>query len=85
MIIAVQSPEDRSQRPSAEELGKSKWMKSVAKTPLSVLRDLIVRYDNFIAEKGPRASLSVPLEWEEDEGQEYASIYKFIEHFLIFL
>ena len=45
-------------------------MKSVAKTPLSVLRDLIVRYDNFIAEKGPRASLAVPLEWEEDEGQE---------------
>lgn len=56
-----------SERPTAEELGKSKWIKTAAKTPVSVLRDLIIRYDNFIAEKGPRASLAVPLDWEEDE------------------
>ncbi|KAF7315354.1 STE/STE20/YSK protein kinase [Mycena indigotica] len=55
--------ESPSERLPADELSKTKWIKSVAKTPTNVLQELVRRLDQ--AEK--RASLAEPLAWEADE------------------
>ena len=54
------------QRPSADELSKSKWVKA-AKAPISVLKDLITQYDAWHQAGGTRASIADPLSWEEEE------------------
>ncbi|KAI0823446.1 hypothetical protein BC628DRAFT_1384891 [Trametes gibbosa] len=59
-----ESPSDRL---SAEELLKTKWIQAVRKTPLATLRDLILRYDSWIKGGGSRASMAAPLPWEEEE------------------
>ncbi|KAJ8507921.1 hypothetical protein ONZ45_g9764 [Pleurotus djamor] len=55
-----ESPEERL---PAEELSKTKWIKSVAKTSVSILKELVLR----LQQAGPRASLAEPLAWEEEE------------------
>ncbi|KAF8637070.1 hypothetical protein AX17_003089 [Amanita inopinata Kibby_2008] len=55
--------ESPSERLSAEELGKARWMKSVAKVGVSILIDLILR----LQQAGRRDSLATALEWEKDE------------------
>ncbi|KDQ21361.1 hypothetical protein BOTBODRAFT_25796 [Botryobasidium botryosum FD-172 SS1] len=47
-------------RPSSDELAKSKWIKAATKTPVSILRDLITRYESWQAGGGVRASLAGP-------------------------
>lgn len=54
----------------AEELSKAKWIKASAKTPVSVLKELIARYESWQRGGGIRASLAEPLAWEEDEENE---------------
>ncbi|PBL01703.1 Pkinase-domain-containing protein [Armillaria gallica] len=52
-----------SERSSADELSKAKWMKSNAKVPNSILQEAVRR----LHQAGPRASLAGPLAWEVDE------------------
>ncbi|KAK0455689.1 Pkinase-domain-containing protein [Desarmillaria tabescens] len=52
-----------SERSSADELYKAKWMKSNAKVPNSILQEAVRR----LHQAGPRASLAGPLAWEIDE------------------
>ncbi|KAG9316533.1 kinase-like domain-containing protein [Chiua virens] len=59
-----ESPNDRL---SADELSKTKWIKSTSKTNISVLRELILRYDAWVQSGGARASLAEPLDWEGEE------------------
>ncbi|RDB16854.1 Serine/threonine-protein kinase KIC1 [Hypsizygus marmoreus] len=55
--------ESPAERLPAEELAKSKWIKSVSKVSVSTLKDLILRLEQV----GRRASLAEPLDWEEEE------------------
>jgi len=66
-----ESPNDRL---SADELAKTKWIKSAAKVNLSVLRELILRYDAWIQSGGSRASLAEPLDWESEEMKDLQKI-----------
>lgn len=51
------------QRLPADELARTRWIKSISKVAVSVLKDLILR----LQQAGPRASLAEPLDWEEGE------------------
>lgn len=42
----------------------------MAKEKVSVLRDLILRYDAWMQNGGSRASLADPLDWEQEEHNE---------------
>jgi hypothetical protein len=55
---------------SADELFKTKWMKSVTKMPVSLLIDLVSR----LHQAGPRDSLLEPLDWEMDEQMERSAV-----------
>lgn len=50
--------EEPSDRLSAEELGKTKWIKGQAKTPLTVLSELITKYQVWKEQGGQRMSLA---------------------------
>ncbi|EMD37450.1 hypothetical protein CERSUDRAFT_50694 [Gelatoporia subvermispora B] len=67
-----ESPGDRL---PADELSKTKWIKLVAKTPVTLLKDLILRYDAWIQGGGTRTSVAEPLAWEEEEARECAIHY----------
>ncbi|CAD6900094.1 unnamed protein product [Tilletia controversa] len=56
-FIAACLNEEPSERPSAEELGKLKWIKSTSKTTTAVLRDLIQSYNSWTKTGGMRMSL----------------------------
>lgn len=58
------------QRLTAEELGRTKWIKATAKEKISVLRDLILRYDAWMQSGGTRQSIAEPLDWEKEEENE---------------
>ncbi|KAH0827791.1 kinase-like domain-containing protein [Lanmaoa asiatica] len=58
-----ESPNDRL---SADELAKTKWIKSASK--------LILRYDAWVQSGGSRASLAEPLDWEGDEKKDLQEI-----------
>ncbi|KAG6868923.1 hypothetical protein C0993_007697 [Termitomyces sp. T159_Od127] len=62
-FIAMCLKESPAERSPADELSKSKWIKSVAKVSVSFLKDLVVRFE----QAAKRASLAEPLDWEEDE------------------
>ncbi|KAJ7072419.1 Pkinase-domain-containing protein [Mycena amicta] len=55
--------ESPSQRLPADELSKSKWIKSVSKIPTNILQELVRRLEQVER----RASLAEPLDWEADE------------------
>lgn len=55
------------QRLSAEELLKTKLMRSITKTPVSILTDLITRYESWVKEGNTRTSVVGDLAWEEEE------------------
>ena len=55
------------QRPTADELSKSKWIRSASKLPMVILRELIVRYVSWIQQGGQRHSI-VGLDGGPDEG-----------------
>ncbi|KAJ6586809.1 Pkinase-domain-containing protein [Mycena vulgaris] len=58
--------ESPAERLPAEELAKTKWIKSVSKVATSILQDVIRRLEQV----GRRASLAEPLDWEADEERE---------------
>ena len=58
------------QRLSADELSKTKWIVNVRKVPNTVLKDLILRYEAWTKGGGTRASMALPLPWEEEEERE---------------
>ncbi|KAH9858929.1 hypothetical protein C2E23DRAFT_768667 [Lenzites betulinus] len=62
-----ESPNDRL---SADDLLKTKWIQAVRRTPVTTLKDLILRYDAWIKGGGSRASMAAPLPWEEEEERE---------------
>lgn len=68
------------QRLPADELAKTKWIKSVSKTPVSMLKELIIRYDTWIQGTGPRASLAGLLPWEEEEERYVEELFETILH-----
>lgn len=72
---------DMTQRLPADELVKSKWIKSVSKVGVAILKDLILR----LQQAGRRASLAEPLEWEEDEERECVYVDCSMLQYLTFL
>ncbi|GAA5957989.1 hypothetical protein JCM3765_006225 [Sporobolomyces pararoseus] len=52
---------DPTNRPTADELSKSKWIKSASKLPMVLLRELIVRYVSWIQSGGQRTSIVGPI------------------------
>ncbi|KAF8322194.1 Pkinase-domain-containing protein [Clavulina sp. PMI_390] len=55
------------ERPSAEELSKSKWIKSSKGTPVSYLRELLKLYENWARQGGTRQSLAGgDFDWEAE-------------------
>ncbi|RPD53514.1 Pkinase-domain-containing protein [Lentinus tigrinus ALCF2SS1-6] len=69
-FVAACLRESPSDRLSADELLKTKWIVSVRKVPLTTLKDLILRYDAWTKGGGTRASMAAPLPWEEEEERE---------------
>ncbi|KAJ7132870.1 Pkinase-domain-containing protein [Mycena crocata] len=58
--------ESPSERLPAEELAKTKWIKSVSKVSTAILQEPVRRLE----QAGRRASLAEPLDWEADEERE---------------
>ncbi|GAA5911119.1 hypothetical protein JCM8208_000282 [Rhodotorula glutinis] len=56
---------DPSERPTADELSKSKWIRSASKLSMVILRELIVRYVSWIQSGGQRHSI-VGLDGADD-------------------
>ncbi|GAA5853960.1 hypothetical protein JCM8547_008170 [Rhodosporidiobolus lusitaniae] len=50
---------DPTSRPTADDLSRSKWIKSASKLPMVLLRELIVRYVSWIQSGGQRTSIVV--------------------------
>lgn len=48
---------DPAERPTADELARSKWIRSAGKLPMALLRELIVRYVQWIQGGGQRMSI----------------------------
>lgn len=65
-FVAACLKESPAERPSADELSRSKWIKS-SKAPVSVLKELLVQYDAWMQAGGTRASIAGNLPWEEEE------------------
>ncbi|KAG2150611.1 kinase-like domain-containing protein [Suillus clintonianus] len=63
-----------SERFSADELIRTKWMKSVSKANVSALRELILRYDAWMQNGGTRNSLVEPLDWENEEKKDLQGV-----------
>ncbi|KAN0102460.1 hypothetical protein V8E52_011920 [Russula decolorans] len=59
----TESPSDRL---PAEELLKTKWIKSSSKTPVAILKDVLSRYDTWIRSGSKPSDLSEPLPWERE-------------------
>ncbi|KZT28924.1 Pkinase-domain-containing protein [Neolentinus lepideus HHB14362 ss-1] len=57
-------------RLTADELSKMKWIKAVSKVPVSTLRVLVTHYEEWLETGGSRASLAQPLDWEAEESRE---------------
>lgn len=65
-FMAMCLRESPAERLPADELSKSKWIKSVAKVSVSLLKDLVLRFE----QAAKRASLAEPLDWEAEEEQD---------------
>ncbi|KIP04846.1 hypothetical protein PHLGIDRAFT_108991 [Phlebiopsis gigantea 11061_1 CR5-6] len=69
-----ESPNDRL---SADDLLKTKYMKTFIKSPpVTILKELIIRYEAWLSTGGSRASVAGPLSWEEDEERECVTMSK---------
>ncbi|KAK4051572.1 kinase that interacts with cdc31p [Microbotryomycetes sp. JL201] len=49
---------DPTSRPTADELARHKWIKAASKVPMTIMRELINRYVNWVQRGGQRASLA---------------------------
>ncbi|KAF7792280.1 hypothetical protein EIP86_003316 [Pleurotus ostreatoroseus] len=72
-FIAMCLKEMPSERATADDLLKTKYMKSVSKAAVTILKELLVRYDSWIQSGGSRASMADPLPWEQEEREGYRS------------
>lgn len=54
-------------RLSADELMKTRWIKSSAKIPVASLKVLVTQYEDWLQTGGSRTSLAQPLDWEAEE------------------
>ncbi|BGP03878.1 Serine/threonine-protein kinase KIC1 [Rhodotorula toruloides] len=61
---------DPTNRPTADELSKSKWIKSASKLPMVLLRELIARYVSWIQSGGQRTSIVGGLNGSEELARE---------------
>ncbi|GAA5902415.1 uncharacterized protein JCM6883_001402 [Sporobolomyces salmoneus] len=59
---------DPTNRPTADELSRTKWIKSASKLPMVLLRELIVRYVSWIQSGGQRTSIVGTLPGMEGGG-----------------
>ena len=57
---------DLLQRLPAEDLLKTRWIKTASKTPITILKDLLLRYNNWIRTGSKLSDLSEPLPWERE-------------------
>ncbi len=57
---------DVLQRLPAEDLLKTKWIKSASKTSITILKDLLLRYDTWVKAGSKPSDLSEPLPWEKE-------------------
>lgn len=57
ITYVARASSDLLQRATAEELTKTKWIKSVAKMSVSVLKDLIGQYEAWARAGGIRQSI----------------------------
>jgi serine/threonine-protein kinase 24/25/MST4 len=57
------------QRLPPDELLRTKWIKSASRTPVSILKDLLLRYDAWSQSGGTRTSIADLLPWEEEESE----------------
>ncbi|ORY23535.1 kinase-like domain-containing protein [Naematelia encephala] len=62
--------EEPSDRLLAEELSKTKWIKAQAKTPLTVMNELIVRYQAWKENGGQRQSIAPGVGAREDDDED---------------
>ncbi|WWD22796.1 hypothetical protein CI109_107290 [Kwoniella shandongensis] len=62
--------EEPSDRLSAEELSKTKWIKQQSKTPLTALNDLVARYQAWKESGGQRQSLAAGVGAHVDDDEE---------------
>ncbi|GLB37162.1 putative ste ste20 ysk protein kinase [Lyophyllum shimeji] len=65
-FMAMCLRENPAERLPADELSKTKWIRSIVKVSVSLLKDLVLRFE----QTAKRASLAEPLDWEEDEQQD---------------
>ncbi|KAG8766553.1 hypothetical protein FRC16_007631 [Serendipita sp. 398] len=66
-FVAMVLRELPSERPPAEELSRSKWIKSAAKTSLSILLELIRQYQAWLDQGNTRISIAGDVPWEEND------------------
>ncbi|KAI0297184.1 kinase-like domain-containing protein [Russula brevipes] len=59
----TESPSDRL---TAEDLLKTKWIKSASKSPITILKDLLIRYETWVKAGSKPSDLSEPLPWEKE-------------------
>ena len=57
---------DLLQRLPAEDLLKTRWIKTASKTPITILKDLLLRYNTWIRTGSKLSDLSEPLPWERE-------------------
>ncbi|TDL17282.1 Pkinase-domain-containing protein [Rickenella mellea] len=69
-FVAICLKELSADRPTADDLTKTKWIKSTVKTPVSILKEFILQYESWQQAGGTRASIADPLPWEEEEEDE---------------
>ncbi|KAH9956473.1 Pkinase-domain-containing protein [Lactifluus volemus] len=53
-------------RLAAEDLLKTKWIKNASRVPITVLKDLLLRYDAWVKTGSKPSDLSEPLPWERE-------------------
>ncbi|GAA5842162.1 hypothetical protein JCM11251_006543, partial [Rhodosporidiobolus azoricus] len=58
---------DPVHRPTADDLFKSRWIRSASKLPMVLLRELIVRYVGWIQGGGQRTSIIMPSSSSDEE------------------
>ncbi|KAI0074150.1 Pkinase-domain-containing protein [Panus rudis PR-1116 ss-1] len=66
-FVAQCLKESAKERLSADELLKTKLIKSSMKVLVSILKDLIARYEAWVKDGGTRASMVGSLPWEDEE------------------
>jgi serine/threonine protein kinase len=54
------------QRLAAEDLLKTRWIKNASRVPITVLKDLLLRYDAWVKTGSKPSDLSEPLPWERE-------------------